>query len=285
MTLPLVLQTARACVSDFSLLTYPVYVDAKYDGVRAVISFEEGKVIIHSRGGLVMENFEEIEKAILPFFKNREDFIFDCEIVPDNGEFNDISARSRSGRGLRPDVTCKCYIFDVIEPQKREKTLRARTSLLKVLSVEENELVKIVSRKLVSDAKTLQEWVDHHLKLGLEGSMVKGPDTLYRGGRLDDWLKIKPFKSADLTIIDIQSGRYGTRLENSMGKVKAEGCLEDGTWISTHVGAGFTDKVRKDIWENPKKYLGKVIEVEYMGVTKKGSLRQPIFTRWRLDKS
>jgi len=52
------------------------------------------------------------------------------------------------------------------------------------------------------------------------------------------------------------------------------------------VGTGLSDELRRDMYLNPKKYIGRVAVVEAMGIyDKTGALRAPSFVRWHLDKN
>jgi hypothetical protein len=53
----------------------------------------------------------------------------------------------------------------------------------------------------------------------------------------------------------------------------------DGVTVTSKVGTGFTDEERATIWNNQSEYLGRSVEILYMGVTSGGSLRQPVFVK------
>lgn len=63
------------------------------------------------------------------------------------------------------------------------------------------------------------------------------------------------------------------------------GLYKDGELVSIGtVSSGLTDFYREDFAKNPQKYIGQVIECECMEL-KDGSLRHPIFKRFREDKN
>lgn len=63
------------------------------------------------------------------------------------------------------------------------------------------------------------------------------------------------------------------------------GLYKDGELVSIGtVSSGLTDFYREDFAKNPQKYIGQVIECECMEL-KDGSLRHPIFRRFREDKN
>jgi bifunctional non-homologous end joining protein LigD len=71
--------------------------------------------------------------------------------------------------------------------------------------------------------------------------------------------------------------------------------LPDGPIVG-RVGTGLNDRLRKEMYENPKKYLGAVAKVNALDIypladkadrkgTQKGALRAPSFSQWHLDKN
>lgn len=48
---------------------------------------------------------------------------------------------------------------------------------------------------------------------------------------------------------------------------------------------GLTNELRKEFYDHPDKYIGRVFEAQGKKLSKKGALRHPNFIRWRDDKS
>lgn len=55
--------------------------------------------------------------------------------------------------------------------------------------------------------------------------------------------------------------------------------------IVGRVGTGFNHKTRKDMLENPDKYVGRVAKVQSQGPYSSGALRAPSFDEWHIDKT
>lgn len=72
---------------------------------------------------------------------------------------------------------------------------------------------------------------------------------------------------------------YGWKTAINIGLYKNGELVSIGT-----VSSGLTDFYREDFAKNPQKYIGQVIECECMEL-KDGSLRHPIFKRFREDKN
>lgn len=55
--------------------------------------------------------------------------------------------------------------------------------------------------------------------------------------------------------------------------------------IVGRVGTGFSHSTRKDMLENPDKYVGRVAKVKSQGPFRSGALRAPSFDEWHIDKT
>ncbi|MEG3841423.1 hypothetical protein [Microcoleus sp. herbarium14] len=111
-----------------------------------------------------------------------------------------------------------------------------------------------------------------------EGIMLRSPTSVYAGGRSNNLLKVKNFVRSNFVIVGFNRGTG--QFSNSLGNLLVRGMV-DGMVINGKVGTGFNDEERLDIWANQSSYLGKDIEVIYLGITPaRRSLRHPIFSRF-----
>ena len=95
--------------------------------------------------------------------------------------------------------------------------------------------------------------------------------------------KMKPEVSGDFKVVDVIEGKG--KDAGRLGAFVIE--YKDNT---VHVGSGLTDSIREEVWADPDKYIGKLIEVVYFGETKDektglASIRLPRFKRFRHDKT
>ena len=76
------------------------------------------------------------------------------------------------------------------------------------------------------------------------------------------------------------SGKY----EDAMGALVVQYTNKHGQQSYLGVGSGFTDDQRRDIWNNPEKYIGRKVEIETFGESTNAagmtSLNCPIFKRF-----
>lgn len=111
-----------------------------------------------------------------------------------------------------------------------------------------------------------------------DGLMLKDRDGMYVPGHGKDGqsIKIKPRKSGDFRVVGTTAG-----IGNRMGGIGAL-VLDLGGGVTCEVGSGLS---MADVFDRGDRYFhGKIVEVEYLSVTKEGRLREPAFKRVRLDK-
>jgi ATP-dependent DNA ligase len=111
-----------------------------------------------------------------------------------------------------------------------------------------------------------------------EGIMLRNPSSVYAGGRSNNLLKVKNFVRSNFVIVGF--GKGTGKFANSLGNLLVRSLI-DGMVVMGKVGTGFSDEERSNIWANQSNYLGRDIEVIYLGITPaKKSLRHPIFSRF-----
>lgn len=112
---------------------------------------------------------------------------------------------------------------------------------------------------------------------GIEGWMLKAEH--YSG-----WWKLKPVKTFDAVVTDVERGAPGKKYANTMGAISVGLYGPDGLTTVCFVGGGFSDPERHMIWNNIEGTLGKVVEVAYDSLAANGAPKFPRFRRFRDDK-
>mgnify|MGYP003350821474 CR=1 FL=1 len=125
-----------------------------------------------------------------------------------------------------------------------------------------------------------QRYANDQVLAGYEGIMIKDLDSHYECKRNTNWMKWKPTKSYDLTIVGVEEGT-GKNV-GRMGALICEG-EDDGKFIRVSVGGGYTDAQRDEFYT--KDIIGSIIEVRADAVTQNQdgsySLRFPRFKGFR----
>jgi ATP-dependent DNA ligase len=147
-----------------------------------------------------------------------------------------------------------------------------------------------------NDAK--RAWLDDILAGGGEGVILKRRDHKYGDER--GWVKVKGEWTADVVIMGFEDAKETSRKVNgevSMTKYAAAGLIgaircgqkrppqhANEGFIEIATVSGMTDELRKDFTNDPKAYIGRVIEIKHNGREPTGRFRHPRFKRFRSDK-
>lgn len=282
--------------------------EVKWDGIRAMISLDEGEMRIRSRNQKdYTKNFPELlipDKAF-----RATSALFDAEIVclDESGKpvFKNVIHRIQQTtdtaiQRARAKYPAVCYIFDVLyldgRPVVNEPLERRRAWLLDAIRPDMPYRVS----EVVEEGDELFRAAG---AAGLEGIMAKARNSPYLPGkRSSHWLKIKIRQTTDCIIVGYTKGK-GNRAAD-FGALHLAQLSGKTLGYVGKVGTGFDDPTLKRIAEELKKYK-KIVrpvkekpvddaqsvwiepklycEVQYASITKDGMLREPVFLRLRPD--
>ncbi len=270
---------------DYSKLEFPVLAEPKLDGVRCLSFFVNGTVTYYSRNGKEFNNFSIFDNELKTMITSKN-WVIDGEVTgASNAEaFKGVTTQVRRKENV-DNTKLRYHIFDLIplgEFLKQECTATQidRTALLQVFyfgADRETNNVRIVKGKVCNDFESVEKYYKKCLKKGYEGIILKAVNAKYRYKRSRCWSKIKPTDTIDVPIIALEEGEG--KYEDMLGAM-----VVDVNGVNVNVGGGFTDKQRKEFWEQGAKLLDKIIEVKYDIKTEDGSLRFPRFVKLRPDK-
>lgn len=284
--------------------------EIKWDGVRALISLDEGQITIRSRSLRdITKQFPELHNPE-PAFRAACG-LFDAEIVclDEVGRpvFENVIKRiQQSTEGgiarLRAKHPVVCYIFDCLyldgRPIVNDPLVKRRAWMAD--SVRTNPVFRV--SETVDDGLALYEAA---AQMGLEGIVAKERKSTYAPGkRTSTWLKIKAQRTAECVIIGytqgkgdrgstfgaLHLGRYKDGVLTYVGKVgtgldqKALEMLLDKLKKLNRISRPVEEKPLDDsvsIWVEPKL----VAEIGYSSLTQARYLRAPVFLRLRPDVS
>ncbi len=284
--------------------------ELKWDGIRALIALEDGRVRIRSRNhNDITEQFPELQVADKAF--RATNGLFDGEIVclDKNGkpEFKKVINRlmnkgSAAIQKLSKTNPVYCYVFDCLYLDGR--------ALVNEPLLKRKEWLRDAIRP--DTPFRLSESMDDGLSLfkaaeefGLEGIMAKKKDGKYLPGRRSDlWLKIKVRQTADCHILGYTVGK-GNRSQ-AFGALQIAEKIGNEFHYRGKVGTGFDDHLMKEIYIDLKKQKktkrpalkgGKVVdekvtewiepsliaEIAFAQLTTDKMYREPVFVRLRPD--
>jgi len=267
---------ASAC-EDITKLTYPVLCTLKLDGLRCIVK----NGVVYSRSMKPIPS-EVVQKK----FGKVEYEGFDGELVYGDVFSRNVFTQSTSfcmskkvPEGLQ-ESEIFFYVFDLVDSGGHLERLKK----LSERSIREGVILHLPTQ--IESPEKLREFQERILSLNGEGVMIRSLNGPYKQGRstLKEGylLKLKNFEDAEATIIGFDEKMHNTNVakvdelgytERSTSK---EGMVGAGTlgalvvhsdeWGEFRIGTGFDDALRKEIWENKDKYLGKLVKFKYFAV-------------------
>ncbi len=282
--------------------------EVKWDGIRAMISLDEGQVSIHGRRGT--EITKQFPELLIPEQAFRAtSALFDGEIVcleaDGRPNFRDVIHRMQQNteggieraKAKHPAV---CYLFDCLYLDGRaivNEPLARRREWLED-AIRKGSAYRV--SEVVEEGAAFFEAVK---EMGLEGIMAKQRHSTYLPGkRTESWLKIKSQQTLECAVIGYTKGT-GDR-ETTFGALHLAEVNGGELRYIGKVGTGFDDRSLKTVFAELKKLttikrpikerplddaqsiwveLKLMCEVQFASLTKDGMLREPVFVRLRPD--
>ena len=269
----------------------------KLDGYRHKVVKQGDDINIYTSSGKLDNNLVEIiEEA-----KKLPDGVYDGEMIA-HEEFEDSTARFNAttkilGKdGIKTGVDF--IVFDYVEDIEgffnyeeykvpRYKRLeQVRDIIADTEGLHYTKLVPVYCNNTKATDSIINNIYGIYEKVineGEEGLVIDLADSSYIRAKGTTMFKMKPEVSGDFKVVDVVEGKG--KDTGRLGAFIIE--YKDNL---VHVGSGLTDTIREEVWANPNKYIGKLIEVVYFGETRdekteKLSIRLPRFKRFRHDKN
>ena len=284
---------------------WPCIVTEKLDGIRRILVKENGVCRCYSRSGHEDTGLVEIieDAKYLP-----NNTVYDGELLA-AGTFKDCIAQRQAtnsianSKGTKTGLTFN--VFDMIPLDEfragisTDKALVRKVTLgatlmdesIQILEPEKwavliqafgihHELTAIRPVPILGLVKSMSDVepiVNKIWARGGEGVMLNSSIGKYEIKRSKELLKVKHTEEHTLEVVDILEGTG--KFEGMMGAL-----VVDYNGNKLGVGSGFNDAQRKDIWDNPERYIGRSIEIDTFGESTNAlgekSLNCPIFKRF-----
>jgi DNA ligase-1 len=244
-----------------------VHATPKYDGFRVQIHKNGDDVRMYSRNLEDMTHmFPELIEGARKQIKVKT-AILDSEALayqPESEEFLPFQETTKRRRKhnieeVAKQLPLRAFVFDILYADGKsliETPLLERMKVLKDILKPDDTLIE-APWKILHQPEELQLMLDDSISKGLEGVVVKRPDSNYvAGGRNFNWIKLKRHSAGaledtiDTVILGYIYGR-GKRTEFGAGALLVGVYDEDkDTFVTvTKIGTGLTDEEWRSIKE------------------------------------
>lgn len=265
----------------------------KIDGGRIIAIRETDGVSFFTRAGQRYEGLVDLEKEMMETFPAGTVLDGEITILNDAG-IPSKEAYKRAMKITRSDGEkhgLKMKVFDTMsitewKNQKCTDDYVTRRAILEGLYFQPAikrtyfELLPVLYRG--SDTSKVLEYLEEAIANNEEGVMINICDAVYEFGRTWNLMKVKKMNTLDLEVVDYEEG--SGRLAGTLGAIHVR--YKNGNIVK--VGSGFSDDLRKQIWNHDVMIVGKIVEIQYFEETTNAdggiSLRFPVFKDFRPDK-
>lgn len=198
------LPTARDIIKKLG----PCVVQPKLDGFRLQVHIKRSdqsyKTWFFSRNLIDMSAmFPDLVEAFKPY-DTSESLIVDGEaLVYDTKRNRYLPFQETVRRKRKHDIEemvshmpLRLILFDIFyyngHSQLEKSHVERRKLLLKIFSTSHNNVISVIDERAITTAAELEEYFNENIKSGLEGVVVKRPDTAYQPGKRNfNWIKLK----------------------------------------------------------------------------------------------
>ncbi len=268
---------AKSYRKDGHKIEFPAFAQPKLDGHRCIAVVDgKGKCTLWTRKRKPYASVPHIVRAVEALGLN--DVVLDGELYASkfSDKFEQLAhlVRQSVPEAGHPELEIEYHVFDM---QGADGFGQRHERLSQLLAHARKPIVLVDTCRVDGESALLSAFEEFRAQ-GYEGAMVRNAEGAYESHpthRSSDLQKIKEFDDAEWMIVGIKEGK---------GKLAGHAIFtcrtEDGTSFDVKL-AGDT-AVLKGYFENPGNAIGKLLTVQYQGLTgKSGVPRFPVGLRVR----
>lgn len=250
-------------------VSYPAFVQPKFDGCRCLCFYDGEDVRLISRSGKEW-NLPEISSSIIEFYKINnlsDNIVLDGEVYIHGETFQSISSLIKNPKKAERR-NLEFHIFDMADMNDPNLEFVDRWDRLMFLSYTSTPKLKLSRTLFCASEADMKKYHESFVEDMYEGTIYRALNGKYIFGyRSSDLLKYKDFDDVEYKVIGYMAGvgQYSDcaiwTCESSQGtfEVTPKCSLEE----------------KREFLRNAEKYIGKMLTVRFNGFTDKGLPRFP----------
>ena len=260
-------------------ISFPAYIQRKYDGIRCVSYLKDDNVIIESRKGIPFQNFSLLKdelKSILS--KLPPNFYLDGELYTNSLDFETISGliRLHEKKITENDIQLinkiEYHLYDFVDLNNKELKYKERLDILNNLISESLSIsrCKKVDTFIANELNDVKKYHDDFVKEGYEGIMIRDMDGIYEINKRSKYLqKFKEFMEEEFKIIGFHEGTGDEK-----GIVIWDCITKDGKFFAVRPKGTFES--RKKLFDEGNDHIGKLLTVIFQEYSADNIPRFPV---------
>ena len=192
-------------------ITYPVYIQPKYDGLRNLTSIRG----MFSRKGKPIKSAPHVFKILAHLFAEYPDIVFDGELYSHKlkSDFNKIISLARKTKPTEEDLVeseqkLEYWIYDCFDPARPDLKFSERNKFLKMLFEHLGDTggkIHFVPTYIANNEEEIDALFAQFVNDGYEGEMIR-IDEAYQNKRTKFLLKRKDFLEEEFILEDVEEG-------------------------------------------------------------------------------
>ena len=252
-------------------IEFPAYVQPKLDGLRGISYLKNNEIFIQSRAGNVFENFNLLKNQLKNIFTILgEDVYLDGELFTDEFSFQELSGLVRLTEEKVNEIELdkidkiQYHVFDIYFVNTPDMPFKERfEKLQQLMKIKNINLIQLVETTLVNDFDKADEMHDNYVSKGGEGLMIRDINSIYEPNKRSKYLqKYKKFDEDEFKIVGFKDSEREKGLVIWVCEIKSG--------IQFDVVPNGTKDERKDLYKIADKFIGKLLTVQYLGLTDDG---------------
>jgi DNA ligase-1 len=233
-----------------------VAVQIKYDGLRALAVYKNGKVVLQSRGNKTYL-MPHIEAALEPILSNNPGLVLDGELYNHDLDLQTLNSLIRKRRPESHVV--QYHVYDVIEDGCFSSRLQTLNSLKAKFS--DNGPLRVAPTCEAFSEQDVINLQAAFIAEGYEGAMVRTLTGQYRVGyRSPDLLKVKSWLDSEFVVVNWTTGKGKFENVPIFTCVTPEG-------KEFNVSPTGTQEQRAQMLKEATSYIGKKMKVKYFALS------------------
>jgi len=282
-----------SAVEDIDQIKFPVIASPKLDGIRCLKI--GGKAVSRNLKPIANRYIRETLERILPDGADGEIMV--------GSTFQDCTSAVMSYEG-QPDFFYNMfdYVSKSLDEAFCDRLKQMEIWHFRHVGLTGDQRIKLVPSVFISNKEQLAALEEKYLDEGFEGVMIRSINGKYKCGRSSVkegiLLKVKKFKDSEAEVVGFEELMHNENEQetNALGRSerssKKDGLVPANTLgallvrdvksgIDFKLGTGFLQEQRKEIWDNRRKYLGRLVKYKYFEIGVKVAPRFPVFLGFR----
>jgi DNA ligase-1 len=198
-------------------ISFPAFIQRKYDGIRCIAYIKDNNIILESRKGIPFQNFTKLKEELYTLFEHMPpNFYFDGELYTDKLDFEIISGliRLHEKKIKKEDIELinkiEYHVYDFIDLNQADLIYNVRHEYLEDFlnkNTDTNSLCKIVETIKIDKLEDIKTYHNEFVQAGYEGIMIRDMNGIYETNKRSKYLqKFKEFMEEEFVIIGFHEG-------------------------------------------------------------------------------